>query len=50
MDRESATENSTDQVKVREPWHKPEIKVLPVEQTYTASSTGNDGNGTFTAS
>ncbi|MGC6329675.1 hypothetical protein [Rhizorhabdus sp. FW153] len=50
MDHTSETENPMNEAKVREPWNKPEIKVLPVEQTHTASSTGNDGNGTFTQS
>lgn len=34
----------------RKTWHKPEITLLPVELTQTQSSTGNDGNGTFTSS
>ncbi len=33
----------------RKSWHKPEVTLLPVEQTLTGGNTGNDGAGPTTS-
>lgn len=35
---------------VRKPWAKPEMTVLPVEETAIAASAGDDSNGPTTGS
>ena len=37
-------------VATRKPWLKPELSILPVEETAHSNSSGNDGNGTTTGS
>lgn len=43
------TDRGSEEAK-RKPWRKPASEFLPIEETRTNASTGNDGNGATTHS
>jgi len=49
-DQPSVPASAADAAASRKPWRKPELTLLPVEETATSGSTGNDTNGATTGS